>query len=94
MELVPDDVGNLNCQETWDRIPQLVYGSFTNVTQFVIPFTTIIICYAKIIIRNISRISNYNFIYTGYWLLCQNYNQVLMTIGAVGNLLIIRLLTD
>lgn len=54
MELVPDDVGNLNCQETWDRIPQLVYGSFTNVTQFVIPFTTIIICYAKIIIRNIT----------------------------------------
>ena len=52
MELVPDDVGNLNCQETWDRLPQLVYGSFTNVTQFVIPFTTIIICYAKIIIRD------------------------------------------
>ena len=59
MELVPDDVGNLNCQETWDRLPQLVYGSFTNVTQFVIPFTTIIICYAKIIIRD--RISNIYF---------------------------------
>ena len=59
MELVPDDVGNLNCQETWDRLPQLVYGSFTNVTQFVIPFTTIIICYAKIIIRD--KISNIYF---------------------------------
>ena len=52
MELVPDELGNINCQETWDRVPQLVYGSFTNVTQFVIPFATIVICYAKIIIRN------------------------------------------
>ena len=67
MELVPDDVGNLNCQETWDRLPQLVYGSFTNVTQFVIPFTTIIICYAKIIIRD--RKSNIYFDLHRYYFL-------------------------
>ena len=38
-------------QETWQRVPQLVYGSFTNVTQFVVPFATIVICYTKIMIR-------------------------------------------
>ena len=52
MELVPDHLtGTLNCQETWQRIPQLVYGSFTNVTQFVLPFATIVVCYIKIMIR-------------------------------------------
>ena len=52
MELVPEPTsGILNCQETWEKLPQLVYGSFTNVTQFVIPFATIVICYTKIIIR-------------------------------------------
>ena len=52
MELVTDPMSkNTNCQESWERIPQLVYGSFTNVTQFVMPFATIIICYTKIMIR-------------------------------------------
>lgn len=52
MELVPEPTsGILNCQETWEKLPQLVYGSFTNVTQFVVPFATIVICYTKIIIR-------------------------------------------
>ena len=52
MELVPDpDTGHHNCQETWERTPQLGYGSFLNITQFIIPFTTIVICYAKIMIR-------------------------------------------
>ena len=30
-------------QETWAKLPRLVYGGFTNITQFVVPFTTIII---------------------------------------------------
>ena len=52
MELVTDPMTkNTNCQESWERIPQLVYGSFTNVTQFVLPFSTIIISYTKIMIR-------------------------------------------
>ena len=52
MELVPDpDTGHYNCQETWERTPQLVYGSFLNITQFIIPFTTIVICYTRIMIR-------------------------------------------
>ena len=52
MELVPDsESGDVNCQETWERTPQLVYGSFLNITQFIIPIITIIVCYTKIIIR-------------------------------------------
>ena len=38
-------------QETWQGTPKTVYGIFTNITQFVIPFITIIICYASVIQR-------------------------------------------
>ena len=52
MELVTEPLTQItNCQESWERIPQLVYGSFTNISQFVIPFITIIICYSKIMVR-------------------------------------------
>ena len=47
MELVPDDEGVLHCVETWPRLPQLVYGAFINITQFVIPFATMFICYSR-----------------------------------------------
>ena len=38
-------------QESWQGPPKTVYGIFTNITQFVIPFITIIICYASVIQR-------------------------------------------
>ena len=63
--------GNLNCQETWDRTPQLVYGSFTNITQFIIPFATIVICYTKIIIRSykiiLSSVRSMPVVFKGGW---------------------------
>jgi len=52
MELVIDPATtNTICQEAWDKTPRLVYGGFTNIMQFVFPFSTIIICYSKIMIR-------------------------------------------
>ena len=38
-------------QETWRGTPRTIYGIFTNITQFVIPFLTIIVCYAAVIQR-------------------------------------------
>ena len=39
------------CNETWDGMKRTAYGAFTSVTQFVLPFVTIIICYTAIIRR-------------------------------------------
>ena len=47
MELIPDEAGQLNCVETWPRLPQLAYGSFINIMQFVIPFATMFVCYTR-----------------------------------------------
>ena len=33
------------CTESWDGAPRTAYGAFTNITQFVLPFTTIFVCY-------------------------------------------------
>ena len=34
MELVTDPAtNNTICQETWDQVPRLIYGGFTNITQ-------------------------------------------------------------
>ena len=34
MELVTDpSTNNQVCQETWDKLPRLIYGGFTNITQ-------------------------------------------------------------
>ena len=35
----------LRCSESWTGLPRTIYGAFTNVTQFVLPFTTIFVCY-------------------------------------------------
>ena len=43
--------GNVRCNETWEGLKRTVYGAFTNVTQFVLPFVTIIFCYTAIIRR-------------------------------------------
>jgi len=52
MELVTDPAtNNTICQETWDQVPRLIYGGFTNITQFVFPFATIIISYSSIVIK-------------------------------------------
>jgi len=52
MELVSDPAtNNMICQETWNPLPRLIYGGFTNVTQFVIPFATIIISYSSIVVK-------------------------------------------
>merc|ERR1712226_1361477 len=48
VEILP---GKTQCQETWHGTPRTVYGIFTNITQFVIPFFTIIVCYAAVIQR-------------------------------------------
>ena len=37
------------CIEDWPAAQRLVYGTFTNVTQFVLPFCSIILCYTAII---------------------------------------------
>jgi len=51
MRLGIDNTGNLQCQEGWESTPKLVFGNFTMLCQFVIPFTTIIFCYGKIMVR-------------------------------------------
>lgn len=43
------------CGETWSGGKRTAYGAFTNVTQFVLPFLTIILCYSVIIRRLNSR---------------------------------------
>merc|ERR550532_2715444 len=39
------------CQESWEHTYKLIYGGFTNITQFVFPFITIIISYISIVIK-------------------------------------------
>ncbi len=45
------------CYETWEGARRTVYGVFTNLTQFVLPFLTVIACYAAIIRRLRERAS-------------------------------------
>jgi hypothetical protein len=40
-----DPDGPVLCSESWDGAPRTIYGAFTNITQFVLPFTTIFVCY-------------------------------------------------
>ena len=40
-----DGGGPWVCTESWDGAPRTAYGAFTNITQFVLPFTTIFVCY-------------------------------------------------
>ena len=42
---VADKNGILQCSESWWGTPRTIYGAFVNVTQFVLPFTTIFVCY-------------------------------------------------
>jgi len=51
MRLGLDNTGTLQCQEGWESTPRMVFGNFTMLCQFVIPFTTIIFCYGKIMVR-------------------------------------------
>ena len=51
LKILPDVNGNFQCLEIWPNGLQLVYGSFMNITQFVIPFVTIVICYTRIMIK-------------------------------------------
>ena len=54
MELAPDDVGDLVCKATWPTgtmIVETAYWGFINITQFVVPFTIIVICYTGIVKR-------------------------------------------
>ena len=41
--------GVARCNETWDGMKRTAYGAFTSITQFVLPFVTIIFCYTAII---------------------------------------------
>ena len=52
MELFEDPTTNtMICQESWEQTYKLIYGGFTNITQFVFPFITIIISYISIVIK-------------------------------------------
>ncbi|XP_040574622.1 prolactin-releasing peptide receptor [Lepeophtheirus salmonis] len=46
------------CQENWDGMKRALYGAFTNITQFVLPFISIILCYTAIIRRLSHRTAN------------------------------------
>ena len=35
----------LRCSESWQGLPRTIYGAFTNITQFVLPFTAIFVSY-------------------------------------------------
>lgn len=39
------------CNETWFGVNRLIYGIFTSITQFVLPFVTIIACYTTVIFK-------------------------------------------
>ena len=41
--------GRSICHESWGGIKRTVYGAFTNIMQFALPFITIIFCYTAII---------------------------------------------
>ncbi|XP_023345656.1 neuropeptide F receptor, partial [Eurytemora carolleeae] len=59
MEVVADkDTGLQNCLETWEKPSRVIFGTFTNVFQFYVPFTTIVICYARIMVRLQERRKN------------------------------------
>ena len=46
---VTEDEGVPVCEETWLVMEyRLVFGVFTNIAQFVLPFTTIFLCYVRI----------------------------------------------
>ena len=47
--LVEVEEDRRQCAETWEGMKRTVYGAFTNVMQFVLPFVTIIFCYTAII---------------------------------------------
>ena len=54
MELAPNDAGDLMCDATWPpgtKIVETAYWGFINITQFVVPFTIIVICYTGIVKR-------------------------------------------
>ena len=52
MELIEDPTtSQMVCQESWEQTYKLIYGGFTNITQFVFPFITIIISYISIVIK-------------------------------------------
>lgn len=44
-----ETTGDEQCNETWGGLRRTIYGAFTNITQFVLPFITIILCYTAII---------------------------------------------
>ena len=46
--IVPDMIGKSHCRIGWPYVLKLVFPLFFNITQFVIPFVTIVICYTKI----------------------------------------------
>ena len=43
--------GEDRCNEAWGGMYRIAYGFFTTVTQFVLPFVTIIACYTTIILK-------------------------------------------
>ena len=43
--------GEDRCNEVWGGMYRIAYGFFTTVTQFVLPFVTIIACYTTIILK-------------------------------------------
>ena len=45
MRVDHDDNGTTLCTESWQGGLRTAYGAFTNITQFVLPFTTIFVCY-------------------------------------------------
>ncbi|TRY76954.1 hypothetical protein TCAL_09216 [Tigriopus californicus] len=50
-----DTTGDEQCNETWGGLRRTIYGAFTNITQFVLPFITIILCYTAIIRKLTTR---------------------------------------
>ena len=49
MILVTDPLTHYSsCQESWEGKMQQIYGAFTNITQFLLPFTSIFISYTKV----------------------------------------------
>ncbi|XP_059084227.1 prolactin-releasing peptide receptor-like [Tigriopus californicus] len=49
------ETGLLLCSESWYGMPRTIYGAFTNIMQFVLPFTTIFVCYSVIMARLAQR---------------------------------------
>ncbi len=36
------------CAESWQGTPRTIYGAFVTITQFVVPFLTIFVCYGSV----------------------------------------------